>query len=164
MHTSTPDSNNRLTCFLKWNMTVLTNRYSWISDGHSPFSELSLDSNQWDDRSQKVRYVDQWNVRRSVVTPIPEPESASEAGHWEGEEEYTEKIFNTKICWYTSLISGSATTHAFILIFSSPLSIFLFFRTWWWCLFKTRVGSWTIIGEIILPLALMFTLTIPLFF
>ena len=27
------------------------------------------------------------------MTPIPEPESASEAGHREGEEEYPEKIF-----------------------------------------------------------------------
>lgn len=28
------------------------------------------------------------------MTPIPEPESASEAGHREGEEEYPEKIFS----------------------------------------------------------------------
>ena len=162
MHTSTPDSNNRLTCFLKWNMTVLTNRYSWISDGHSPFSELSLDSNQWDDRSQKVRYVDQWNVRRSDS----DTGAGVSIGGWTlrgGGGIYRENIQYKNLLVY---ISGSAMTHAcrFILIFSSPLSIFLFFRTWWWCLFKTRVGSWTIIGEIILPLALMFTLTIPLFF
>ena len=96
---------------LKCDSVTVTNRCSWISDGHSPFSELSLDSNQWDDRSQKVRYVDQWNVRRSAVTPIPEPESASEAGHWEGEEEYTEKIFNTKICWCTSMGPPWLTHH-----------------------------------------------------
>lgn len=36
------------------------------------------------------------------MTPMPEPESASEAGHGEGEEKYPENIFNTKICWSTS--------------------------------------------------------------
>ena len=56
------------------------------------------------------------------MTPMPEPESASEVGHKEGEE----KIFREYIQYKNLLvyIAGSAMTHACCLIFFSPLSIF----------------------------------------